>query len=468
MTFIHDDFLLQGTMARRLFHEAAAHLPIIDYHCHLPPKDIATNRTFANLFEIWLEGDHYKWRAMRAAGISEEYCTGSADPYDKFLAWAKTVPKTLRNPLYHWSHLELQRYFGINVLLNPDTAKDVWDEATHQLAHPDRSAHGILKEFKVELLCTTDDPADALEHHKSIAASDLATRVFPAFRPDPVLRVDNAEAFNAYCDKLEFASGLSTRTFDDLVALLRSRHDYFHENGCRLSDHGLRHCHATFAPEAEIVAIFEKARSGETVTPLEKEKFATHIMLLTGRWDARRKWVKQLHLGPLRNNNTRRFNDLGPDTGFDAIGDWPQAETLARFLDRLDQDELLPKTILYNANPNENYVLASIIGSFQDGSTPGKIQFGSGWWHLDQKDGMEQQMNALSNLGLLSTFVGMLTDSRSFMSYPRHEYFRRILCNLLGNDVEQGLIPGDFDMLTEFVGNVCYHNAKAYFPFFDS
>ena len=465
MTFIHDDFLLQGTMARRLYHEVAADLPIIDYHCHLPPQDVATNRKFSNLFEIWLEGDHYKWRAMRSNGVGEEYCTGGADPYDKFLAWAETMPFTLRNPLYHWSHLELKRYFGIDELLNKDTAKEIWEEANRQLAQPSRSAHGILDEFKVEVVCTTDDPVDALEHHKSIAESGVDTKVIPAFRPDAVLKIDQPELFNAYCDSLASASGQSTRTFDDLVSALKNRHDFFHANGCRLSDHGLSCCHATFAPESEIVAIYEKARAGEQITPLEKEKFATHIMLLTGRWDAERGWVKQLHIGPLRNNNTRCFNELGPDTGFDSIGDWPQAENLSRYLDRLDQDRHLPKTILYNVNPRENYVLASMLGNFQEGGIPGKMQFGSGWWFLDQKEGMEWQMNALSNLGLLSRFVGMLTDSRSFMSYPRHEYFRRILCNLLGDDVEKGLVPGDFEMLADLVGNVCYHNAKAWFPF---
>ena len=331
MTFIHDDFLLQGIMARRLYHEIAAELPIIDYHCHLPPEDVAADRKFANLYEIWLEGDHYKWRAMRTNGVAEEYCTGNADPYEKFVAWAETVPYTLRNPLYHWTHLELKRYFGIDLLLNGDTAKEIWDEANRQLTEPNRSAHGILEGFKVEVVCTTDDPVDDLQHHKTIALAGIGTKVIPAFRPDAILKVDQPDFFNAYCDKLAASSGMSTRTFDDLVLALKSRHDYFHVNDCRLSDHGLNYCHATFASEAEVVAVYEKARAGEQVTPLEKEKFATHIMLLTGRWDAENGWVKQLHLGPLRNNNTRRFNAIGPDTGFDSIGDWPQAENLSRF-----------------------------------------------------------------------------------------------------------------------------------------
>ncbi|MEZ5330089.1 MAG: glucuronate isomerase [Verrucomicrobiales bacterium] len=465
MTFIHDDFLLQGVMARRLYHEVAEDLPIIDYHCHLPPEDVAVDRKFANLFEIWLQGDHYKWRAMRTNGVAEQFCTGDADPYDKFVAWAETVPYTLRNPLYHWTHLELKRYFGIDVLLNGDTAREIWDEANRQLAEPKRTAHGILEDFKVEVVCTTDDPVDSLAHHKAIGESGIGTKVIPAFRPDAILKVDQPELFNAYCDKLATATGRSTRTFDDLIAALKSRHDYFHDRGCRLSDHGLSYCHATFASEAEVVAVYEKARASESITPREKEIFATHIMLLTGRWDAERGWVKQLHLGALRNNNTRRFKDIGADTGFDSIGDWSQAENLSRYLDRLDQDNHLPKTILYNVNPRENYVLASMLGNFQEGGTPGKLQFGSGWWFLDQREGMEWQLNALSNLGLLSRFVGMLTDSRSFMSYPRHEYFRRIFCNMLGEDVAQGSLPGDFDMLSELVRNVCYHNAKTWFPF---
>lgn len=465
MTFIHDDFLLQGTIARRLFHEVAADLPIIDYHCHLPPEDIAANRRFANLHEIWLEGDHYKWRAMRANGVAEDFCTGDADPYEKFMAWAETVPYTLRNPLYHWTHLELKRYFGIDVLLNGHTAREIWDECNRQLATPRRTAHGILEDFNVEVVCTTDDPVDRLEHHDAIGGSGLATRVIPAFRPDAILKIDQPEHFNTYCDRLSASSGLSTRTFDDMVQALKSRHDYFHARGCRLSDHGLSYCHATFAPEAEIVTIYEKARAGEQVTPIEKEKFATHIMLLTGRWDAESGWVKQLHLGPLRNNNTRGFRTLGPDTGFDSIGDWPQAENLTRYLDRLDQDNHLPKTILYNVNPKDNYVLGSMLGNFQEAGIPGKLQLGSGWWFLDQKEGMEWQLNALSNLGLLSRFVGMLTDSRSFMSYPRHEYFRRIFCNMLGRDVEEGNLPGDFEMISELVRGVCYYNARNWFPF---
>lgn len=465
MPFIHDDFLLQGKMAKRLYHEVAKDLPIVDYHCHLPPEDVAADRKFADLFEIWLEGDHYKWRAMRANGEAEKFCTGDADPYEKFLAWARTMPNTLRNPLYHWSHIELKRYFGIDDLLSPETAPAIWEEANRQLAEPNRSARGILDDFSVEVVCTTDDPVDSLEHHATIAAAGIGTKVIPAFRPDAILKIDDPEHFNRYCDRLGKVADHDTGNFGDMVDALKRRHDFFHESGCRLSDHGLSHCHATFASYTEVEAIFDNARAGIQVTPEEKEKYATMVMVLTGHWDAARGWVKQLHLGPLRNNNTHKFQELGADKGFDSICDWQQAERLSAYLDRLEQDGSLPKTILYSVNPNDNFVLSTMIGNFQDGSAPGKMQFGSGWWHLDQKEGMEWQMNALSNTGLLSRFVGMLTDSRSFMSYPRHEYFRRIFCNLLGDDAEKGLVPEDFDLLAKMTRDVCYENAKAYFPF---
>jgi glucuronate isomerase len=462
MPFIHDDFLLANAAARRLYHEFAEPEPILDYHCHLPPKDVAANRRFNNLFEIWLEGDHYKWRAMRADGVAEQYCTGAADPYEKFLAWARTVPNTLRNPLYHWTHLELKRYFGIEELLDESTAPAVWARANEMLAGEDLRAQGILGKFRVKALCTTDDPADDLAHHKAIAASGLAMRVFPTFRPDKALNVIQPAAFNAWIERLEAAAQVSIARLSDLLDALKKRHDYFHEMGARLSDHGLNFCFDDFPTQAAASKIFDKARSGKAATPAEHGKFAAFLMLFFGRLDAEKGWTKQLHVGARRNNNSGAFARLGPDTGYDSIGDWPQIDALGRYLDRLNEENALPKTILYNLNPADNYALATMIGNFQDGSIPGKIQYGSGWWFLDQKEAMEWQINALSNCGLLSRFVGMLTDSRSFMSYPRHEYFRRVLCNLLGADIENGELPADFARVGAMVRNICYDNARRY------
>lgn len=462
MPFINDDFLLHTKSARRLYHQYAERQPILDYHNHLPPRDIAENRQFHNLFEIWLEGDHYKWRAMRANGVAERFCTGDAEPYQKFLAWARTVPQTVRNPLYHWTHLELQRYFGISDLLNEKTAPKIWEEANAQLATPALTTQGILGKFHVTALCTTDDPADDLAAHEAIAKSGLATRVFPAFRPDKALAVDNAPAFNAWTDRLAGASNISIGSLPDFLEALEERHSFFHAHGCRLSDHGLAHCDADFPTDAEAGVIFDRARSGQPVGPEERARFASHLMLFFGRLDARRGWTKQLHLGALRSVNTRGLERLGPDTGFDSMGDWPQAAALGAYLDRLNREDALPKTILYNNNPTDNYPLAAMIGNFQDSSLPGKMQFGSGWWFLDTKEGIEQQLNALSNVGLLSRFVGMLTDSRSFMSYPRHEYFRRVLCNLLGNDIERGEIPDDEELVGPLIENICYGNARNY------
>ena len=462
MPFIHDDFLLQTKTARRLYHEYAERQPILDYHNHLPPRDIAGNRRFNNLFEIWLEGDHYKWRAMRANGVEERYCTGDAPPYEKFLAWAKTVPQTVRNPLYHWTHLELLRYFGITTLLNEKTAPAIWEEANAQLATPALTTRGILGKFGVTALCTTDDPADDLAAHEAIAASGLTTRVFPAFRPDKALAVGSAEAFNAWTDRLEAVSGTSIATLPDFLEALERRHTFFHAHGCRLSDHGLSYCYADFPTELEAREIFDRARSGQAAGGEEQGKFAAYMMLFFGRLDARRGWTKQLHLGALRNVNTRGLERLGPDTGFDSIGDWPQAAALGTFLNRLNREDALPKMILYNNNPIDNYPLATMIGNFQDGSVPGKMQFGSGWWFLDTKEGIEWQLNALSNVGLLSRFVGMLTDSRSFMSFPRHEYFRRVLCDLLGGDIERGEIPDDEELVGPLIRNICYGNVRDY------
>ncbi|HTR42742.1 MAG TPA: glucuronate isomerase [Pseudomonadales bacterium] len=463
MPFIHDNFLLSTKTARRLYHDYAEAEPIFDYHCHLSPRDIAANRQFKNLFEIWLEGDHYKWRAMRSNGVAEKYCTGDASPYEKFLAWAKTVPHTIRNPLYHWTHIELKRYFGISELLDEKSAKKIWEKANEQLAKPAMSTQGILKKFKVKVVGTTDDPADSLADHQAFARSGHPTKMVPAFRPDKALTVNSPVNFNHWIERLSEASNIDINGFSAFVMALEKRHDFFHAQGCRISDHGMNQCFADFCAEKVAAGIFDKARRGKAASPEEYSQFASHMMLFFGRLDAKRGWVKQLHLGAMRNNNTRLMKKLGPDTGFDSIGDWPQAQALAAYLDKLDSEDTLPKTIIYNLNPANNYVFATLIGNFQDGSVPGKVQFGSGWWFLDQKEGMEWQINALSNLGLLSRFVGMITDSRSFMSYPRHEYFRRTLCNLIGRDVENCEIPNDDGLLGGLIGNICYGNASRYF-----
>jgi glucuronate isomerase len=462
MAFIHEDFLLHSENARRLYHTYAAGQPILDYHCHLSPKDIAENRAFRNLFEIWLEGDHYKWRAMRTNGVPERYCTGNEPPFDKFLAWARTVPHTLRNPLYHWTHLELKRYFGIEQLLDEGSAAAIWERANALLAAGVLRAQDILKKFQVKVLCTTDDPTDDLAHHRIAAGSGLETKVYPAFRPDKALSVHQPKAFNAWADRLAAASDIDIAGFSDFLSALRQRHDYFHQMGCRLSDHGLNQCYADFPSERTAAGLFAKARSGKAVTPREQAQFASFMMLYLGRLDAEKGWTKQLHLGARRNANTRLLNHLGPDTGFDSIGDGPQADALGAYLDRLDRENALPKMIVYNLNPADNYVFAAMIGNFQDGSVPGKIQFGSGWWFLDQREGIEWQINALSNTGLLSRFVGMTTDSRSFMSYPRHEYFRRVLCDMLGADIQNGELPDDEALVGQMVRNICYRNAREY------
>ena len=465
MKFIHDDFILQTRTARRLYHNFAEDEPILDYHCHISPKDIAENRQFKNLFEIWLEGDHYKWRAMRSNGVAEKFCTGNADPFAKFQAWAATVPHTLRNPLYHWTHLELARYFGINELLDESTSARIWKKSNDQLATAELTTQGILKKFRVNAVCTTDDPVDDLRYHKMFAASGNATTMLPAFRPDKALAVHQPEAFNSWVKKLAEISDTDISSFSDFLAALKQRHEFFHSQGCRLSDHGMNQPLADFCTEKVAAAIFAKAQKGRAASPEEAAQFGTFMMLFFGRLDFSKGWTKQLHLGALRSNNTRLLRELGPDTGFDSIGDFSQASALAAYLDKLDSENSLPKTIIYNLNPADNYVFATMIGNYQDGTIPGKIQFGSGWWFLDQKEGMEWQMNALSNLGLLSRFIGMITDSRSFMSYPRHEYFRRVLCNLIGRDVENGEIPDDDSLIGPMIRNICYHNAKQYLAF---
>jgi glucuronate isomerase len=463
MTFITDDFLLRNDVARELYHGTAKDLPIIDYHCHLPPADVAANRRFSNLFEAWLEGDHYKWRAMRTNGIDERYCTGDASPKEKFLAFARTLPECLRNPLYHWSHLELLRYFGIDTLLGPDTAEEVWERANARLKADDLTAHGILEKFKVTVVCTTDDPTDPLDHHKAIAKSGIGTRVYPTFRPDKAIAIGNAGAWNKWADQLAAASGVATDSLQGFRDALAARHDFFHAMGGRLSDHGIETCYADFPPEAEARAIFDKARAGKPVSAEEQVRFASHMMEFFGELDAGKGWVKQLHLGAMRNVNDRLFALLGPDIGCDTIGGWEQGGRLARYLGRLAGRNSLPKTVIYNLNPGDNYLFAAMIGNFQGDGIPGKMQFGSGWWFLDQKEAMTWQINALSNLGLLGHFVGMLTDSRSFMSYCRHEYFRRLLCQIIGEDVGNGELPRDMQLLSRLVHRICYGNAATYF-----
>ena len=463
MSFIHDDFLLETKAARRLFHTYAAPQPILDYHCHLPPKDVAEDRRFANLFEIWLEGDHYKWRAMRASGVPERFCTGDAAPHDKFLAWARTVPQTLRNPLYHWTHLELKRYFGIDDLLDETTAERVWERANDALASPQMSAKGILGMFHVRAVCTTDDPADPLTYHEAIAASGLPTRIYPTFRADRLMDPHQPEVFNPWIDRLAKTADVDIAQLPDLLDALRRRHQAFHDSGGRLSDHGLDRCYAADCTDDQAKAIFDKARAGRAAAADQREAFASYMMVFLGHLDAEKGWTKQLHLGARRNANTRALQSLGRDTGYDSIGDLPQVDALGRYLDRLEQENALPKMVLYNLNPADNYAFATMIGNFQDGSAAGKIQFGSGWWFLDQKEAMEWQLNALSNNALLAHFVGMLTDSRSFMSYPRHEYFRRVLCNLLGREMETGELPNDDAMVGAMIERVCYRNAEKFF-----
>lgn len=462
-TFLPEDYLLRNDWARRLYFEHAAPQPILDYHCHLPPAEIAQNRRFENLTRIWLAGDHYKWRAMRADGVPEELITGDASDYDKFLVYAKSVPQFVRNPLHHWSHLELRRYFGIDLLINEANAPAIWEQANARLASPELSVHGILKKFRVRVICTTDDPVDDLAHHQALAKSELPTRVYPAFRPDKSLSVDQAVTFNAWCDQLEKSVDGEIRTLGPFLAAIEKRHAFFHSMGCRVSDHGMER--VPFAPctESEAAVIFERARGGQPADGSAAEMFGTFMMLFLGRLDAAKGWTKQLHLGALRNNNSRLLQQLGADAGVDSIGDFPQARSLSRYFDALESEDNLPRIILYNVNPADNYVFATMGGNFGDGRIAGKMQFGSGWWFLDQKEGMEWQLNALSQLGLLSRFVGMLTDSRSFLSYVRHEYFRRILCNLIGSDVEAGLIPADEEALGELVENICYGNAEKFF-----
>jgi glucuronate isomerase len=454
-----EDFLLETETARDLYHSFAKTQPILDYHCHLPPDRIAADHRFATLTEIWLNGDHYKWRAMRSNGVSEKFCTGDASDFEKFSAWASTVPRTLRNPLYHWTHLELKNPFGVRRPLDPNSAREIYDACNALLTQREFSTQGLLRRFNVLVVCSTDDPADSLEHHQSFARSEGSRhmRLYPTFRPDKALAVEEPPAFNAWLERLEQAAGTSITTYEELL------HAFFHENGCRLSDHGLETAYAEDYGLSEVRDAFAKARAGRELSALETAKYKSALLHELGVMDHEKGWVQQFHLGALRNNNTRMKRLLGPDTGFDSIGDFEMARPLAKFLDRLDQGDRLAKTILYNLNPRDNDLFATMIGNFQDGSVPGKLQFGSAWWFLDQLDGMHKQLDALSNMGLLARFVGMLTDSRSFLSYSRHEYFRRLLCNLLGHDVRRGLVPDDRALLGGLVMDICFRNARAYF-----
>ena len=461
--FLDKDFLLKTPTAKRLFHDYAADMPIIDYHCHLSPKDIAEDRIFNNIAEVWLHGDHYKWRAMRTNGIHESYCTGDKPDLEKFEQWAATVPYTMRNPLYHWTHMELQRYFNVTEQLSPANAKAVYEHCSALLQTQEFSVRNLLRKMKVKLVCTTDDPVDSLEYHKAMQEEGADIRMVPAFRPDMAMNVGNKETFLQYVRKVEVAAGMQVNRFEDYLMALKRRHDFFAEMGCRVSDHGLEEIYADDHTAEEIIIIFERLLKGETLCLKCQRQFKSAMLVHFAEWDHEKGWVQQFHLGALRNNNTRMLNQLGPDTGWDSIGTFDQGKALSTFLNGLDTRDKLTKTILYNLNPADNEVLATMVGNFNDGSVAGKIQFGSGWWFLDQKDGIIKQLNALSNMGLLSRFVGMLTDSRSFLSFPRHEYFRRILCDLIGTEVEEGELPNDIEWLGKMVQDICYNNNVNYF-----
>ncbi len=460
--FMIEDFILSNETARRLYHEHAAEMPIYDYHCHLPAELIATDHNYDNLAQIWLAGDHYKWRAMRTNGVNERYVTGEATDYEKFQQWAATVPYCIGNPLYHWTHMELKKPFGITDLLNPDTADRIYKNCAEMLQQPDFSVRGLLRKFNVKLVCTTEDPLDSLEHHEKIAAEDFDTKVRTAWRPDKAMAVEDPVAFNDWVDRLGELTGMQINSYNDFLSALKSRHNYFHDHGCRLSDIGLTRTFFVDYSEAELKAVFVKLRKKNRTDNEEILKFKTAMLVELSAMNAEKGWTQQFHIGALRNNNTKMFNKLGPDTGFDSIADYPIADGLAKLLDRLESMDKLTRTIFYNLNPADNATIATLMGCYQDGSIPGKMQFGSAWWFLDQKNGMEQQLQTLADLGLLSRFIGMLTDSRSFLSFSRHEYFRRILCNMLGTQAEQGLIPNDKELLGSIVRDICYNNARQY------
>lgn len=464
-----ENFLLQSETAQKLYHEHAAKMPIIDYHCHLNPQMVADDYKFRSLTEIWLGSDHYKWRAMRANGVAEHFCTDKdkdTNDWEKFEKWAETVPYTLRNPLYHWTHLELKTAFGIDKVLNPKTAREIYDECNGKLAKAEYSARGLMRHYRVETVCTTDDPIDSLEYHIRTRESGFEIKMLPTWRPDKAMAVEVPANFRTYIEKLSQASGLTISDFDHMIAALQKRHNFFAKQGCKLSDHGIEEFYAEDYTDSEIKAIFNKVYGGQELTRHEILKFKSAMLIIFAEMDHDKGWTQQFHYGTIRDNNTKMFKLIGADTGFDSIGEFNTAKTMSKFFNRLNSADKLTKTIIYNLNPAANEVIATMIGNFQDGSVAGKIQFGSGWWFLDQKDGMEKQMNALSLLGLLSRFVGMLTDSRSFLSYPRHEYFRRTLCNLIGRDVENGEIPAsEMERINQMIEDISYYNAKNFFQF---
>ncbi|MHA6246933.1 glucuronate isomerase [Pontibacter sp. CAU 1760] len=464
--FLNEDFLLQTETARRLYHDYARHLPIIDYHCHLSPEAIARNEQYPDMTSIWLAGDHYKWRAMRTLGIAEKYITGDATNEEKFQAWAKALPYTMRNPLYHWAHMELKNPFGITELLSEQNASEVYAQCNSLLQEPAFTPRGLLEGFGVEMVGTTDDPVDSLEYHQQIAASDFKVKVLPSFRPDKVLQLAGGDTYRAYLQKLSEASGIAITSLDTLLEALQQRVGFFHTHGCRVSDHGLSYLPFIGGRSQKVEEAFAAVVAGnDTDAAALEQDFAGYVLEELCKLYHQYGWVQQFHLGALRNNNTRMLQVNGPDTGYDSIGDFPQAASLAAFLNQLEQQGSLAKTILYNLNPADNAAFAAMTGNFQGEGIKGKIQFGSAWWFLDQLDGMKDQMNALSSMGLISCFVGMLTDSRSFLSYSRHEYFRRLVCNMFGDDVEQGLLPADLPWLGKMVQDICYYNAKNYFAF---
>jgi glucuronate isomerase len=461
--FLYENFLLTTKTSQKLYHDFAKSMPIIDYHCHLPPDQIASDINFKNITQIWLYGDHYKWRAMRTNGVDESYITGNKSDREKFEKWAETVPYTLRNPLYQWTHLELQRYFGEQDLLSSSTAKKIYDDCSAKLQTKEYSVKNLIRKMNVKVICTTDDPTDDLGYHQKIKEDGFEVKVFPAFRPDKAMQPEDIVAFNNYLQKLESVSNISISDYQSFLDALKQRHDFFASLGCTVSDHGLEQIYAEEYSEAEIRQIFDKLRVSKQVSQQEVLKFKSAMLYVFAIWDHEKDWVQQYHLGALRNNNSRMLKELGADTGWDSIGDFSQGRALATFLNRLDQQNQLAKTILYNLNPADNELMATMVGNYNDGSVPGKIQFGSAWWFLDQKDGMIKQINALSNMGLLSRFVGMLTDSRSFLSYPRHEYFRRLLCNLFGEEIERGELPDDIKWTGKIIQDICFNNASSYF-----
>lgn len=461
--FLDEQFLLKNATAQRLYHEYAKEMPVIDYHCHLPQSQIAADTRFENLTQVWLYGDHYKWRAMRTNGVDESYCTGNKPDEEKFMQWARTVPYTMRNPLYHWTHLELQRYFDVYDVLNEHSAKAIYDHCSAQLRTESFSVRNLMRKMNVALVCTTDDPADDLKDHQLLKNEGFEIPVLPAFRPDQAMNADNPAAFKKYVQRIEQAANTSIGNFTGYITALKKRHDFFAANGCGVSDHGLEELYAEDYTEALISQLFDKLMAGQPLQPLEVRQFKSAMLVYFAEWDWEKGWVQQFHVGALRNNNTRKLQQLGADTGWDSIGDFQQGRSLSKFLARLDNNDKLAKTILYNLNPADNELMATMAGNFNDGSVAGKVQWGSAWWFLDQKDGMTKQMNTLSNMGLISRFIGMLTDSRSFLSFPRHEYFRRILCNLLGEEVENGELPNDIRWLGKMVQDICYYNARNYF-----